>query len=130
MAKFASIPSLGLRFTMPMEFLKNCNIYEKPKEVNYTSYNFSWMDSLLEHLVKGKLPLDKVEPYKVKYQAALYLMIHGVLYRKGYYLSYLTCLGNKEVEFMLKEIHKGICGNHSGGKSQASKLLDISGYFK
>jgi hypothetical protein len=46
--------------------------------------------------------------------SARYVLIGGVLYRRGYIEPLLKCLTNSEAEYVLKEIHEGVCGNHSG----------------
>ncbi|KAK9190212.1 hypothetical protein WN943_018814 [Citrus x changshan-huyou] len=55
-------------------------------------------------------------------------MIDGVLYRRGYTLPFLWCLDEDDADYVLREVHEGICGNHSGGRSLAHKVLR-QGYF-
>ncbi|GFZ10804.1 hypothetical protein Acr_22g0002020 [Actinidia rufa] len=40
----------------------------------------------------------------------------------------LRCLRPEEAEYVLREIHEGICGNHSGARSLAKKTIH-QGYF-
>ncbi|GFZ06995.1 hypothetical protein Acr_18g0011650 [Actinidia rufa] len=40
----------------------------------------------------------------------------------------LRCLRPEEAEYVLREIHEGICGNHSGARSLAKKIIR-QGYF-
>ncbi|KAI5333905.1 hypothetical protein L3X38_024037 [Prunus dulcis] len=43
-------------------------------------------------------------------------------------LPYLRCLTPEEGHYVLREIHEGICGNHSGARSLAHKAIR-QGYF-
>ncbi len=40
----------------------------------------------------------------------------------------LKCLSKSEVEYVLKEIHEGVCGGHSGGRMLAHKAIR-AGYY-
>ena len=51
------------------------------------------------------------------------MLIDWVLYKRGYTLPLLKCLSKDEAAYVLKEIHKGVCGNHSGGRVLAHKAI-------
>ena len=40
-----------------------------------------------------------------------------VLYKRGFSQPYLRCLALDEANYVLREIHEGACGNHSGAKT-------------
>lgn len=88
----------------------------------------SWMDLIISYIRDGTLPVDKRQARKLRCQAARYTLIDGELYWRGYTLPLLWCLTNKEADYVLREIHEGICGNHSGTRSLAFKALK-QGYF-
>ena len=48
--------------------------------------------------------------------------------KKGFSRPYLRCLGNEEVDYVMREVHEGICGNHSGSRSLVHKLMQ-AGYY-
>ena len=52
----------------------------------------------------------------------------GVLYRRGFLRPYLWCLNREEVDYVMREVHEGICGNHSGAQSLVHKLIR-AGYY-
>lgn len=64
----------------------------------------------------------------MKYQLKRHILTDKVLYRRAHTFLFLICLDKYEADYMLREIHKGICGNHSGAKSMAFKTLR-QGYF-
>ncbi|RVW26184.1 hypothetical protein CK203_107515 [Vitis vinifera] len=41
---------------------------------------------------------------------------------------YLRCLGHSEAQYVLAELHEGICGNHTGGRSLAHRAHS-QGYY-
>ncbi|KAI5336625.1 hypothetical protein L3X38_015893 [Prunus dulcis] len=74
------------------------------------------------------LPADPAEARRVRHRSARYLVINGSLYKRGFSLPYLRCLTPEEGHYVLREIHEGICGNHSGARSLAHKAIR-QGYF-
>ena len=51
---------------------------------------------------------------KLKIQAVRFVLIKDVLYERGFSRPYLRCLDPKEADYAMREVHEGICGNHSG----------------
>ena len=43
-------------------------------------------------------------------------------------MPYLKCVDEEEAKYILKEIHKGVCGDHVGPRSLVSKVIR-TGYF-
>ena len=56
-------------------------------------------------------------------------MLHHLLYKKGFSLPYFRCLTPAQAEYVLKEIHEGICGNHSGARSLSKKIIRVGYYW-
>ena len=78
---------------------------------------------------EGWLPKDKAKVRKIQIRAARFVVIDDVLYRRGYSLPYLRCVSSVEVDYVLREIHEGICGNHAGARSLAGKALRVGYYW-
>ena len=81
------------------------------------------MTPVVRYLKEGWLLEDKTEVRKIQIRVARFIIIDDVLYRRGYSLLYLRCANSKEADYVLREIHKGICGNHAGARSLAGKAL-------
>ena len=64
----------------------------------------------------------------MKVQATRFILIKDVLYKRGFSHPYLRCLGAEEVEYVMREVHEGVCENHSGTKSLVHKLVR-AGYY-
>lgn len=54
---------------------------------------------------------------------ANYVLIDGILYKKGYSLPYLHCLDSNEAKYIIEEIDKGIYSNHTTGRSLAYNVI-------
>ncbi|XP_057499206.1 uncharacterized protein LOC130783528 [Actinidia eriantha] len=96
---------------------------QKPVLVN-TKLGPSWMDPIMNYLRTDKLPDDKREAHKLRIKATrFWISPSGDLYKRSYQGPYLLCVHSSLVEDVLYEIHKGICGLHSGGRSLAYRAL-------
>ncbi|XP_074355937.1 uncharacterized protein LOC141695599 [Apium graveolens] len=88
----------------------------------------SWMTPIHNYIQTGAVPEDKLQARRLRYQAAKYVEYDGVLYKRGFNQPLLRCVDMEEGNYILREVHKGICGNHSGGGSLALKVLR-QGYY-
>ncbi|VVA35147.1 PREDICTED: rve domain-containing, partial [Prunus dulcis] len=91
-------------------------------------YEDTWMSHIYLYLTNGTLPEDKAQARKLRYRSARYTVINNVLYKRGYTTPYLKCLTAEQDDYILREIHNGVCGDHSGSRSLAYKAFR-QGYF-
>ena len=75
------------------------------------------------------LPIDNKLAQKIRIQSARYMLVNGTLYKRGYMLPLLKCLSKDEAAYVLKEIHEGVCGSHSGGRMLAHKAIRVGYYW-
>nr|CAN76096.1 hypothetical protein VITISV_005210 [Vitis vinifera] len=87
-----------------------------------------WTYDIAEYLQIDTLPGDLKQAHKVRVQAARFTLIGGHLYKRSFTGPYLRCLGHSEAQYVLAELHEGICGNHSGGRSLAHRAHS-QGYY-
>ena len=66
---------------------------------------------------------------KLKVQASRFVLIRDVLCKRGFSQLYLRCLSHDEVDYVMKEVHEGICGNHSGARLLVHKLVRAGFYW-
>ena len=84
----------------------------------------SWMDPIITFLKQGLLYKDKGEAEKVHRSAPCYwLFKEQKLYKHTYSGPYLLYMHLEAVEPLLEELHEGICGSHTGGRSLAHRAL-------
>lgn len=88
-----------------------------------------WMDPLIKFLKEDILPEGKDEADKVRRKAAkFWLSEDRKLYKRSYSGPYLLCVHPEATEILLEELHEGICGSHTGGRSLAHRAL-TQGYW-
>ena len=74
----------------------------------------SWIDPTLAYLKIDELPEEKIEAKVLTVKVSRYVVYGDKLYRRGYSMSLLRCVTPSEVNYIMREINKGICGNHAG----------------
>ena len=84
---------------------------------------------LVSYLRKGMLLDGKDATRKLKVQASQFILIKDVLYKRGFSRLYLRCLGLEKANYVIREVHSGICGNHSGAQSLVHKLIRVGYYW-
>ncbi|CAL9017932.1 unnamed protein product, partial [Prunus brigantina] len=97
-------------------------------EVCTVRYENTWMSPIYAFLSDGTLPTDKSQARKLRYRSTRYTVINDVLYKRGYTTPYLKCLTREQGDYILREVHSGVCGDHSGSQSLAHKVFR-QGYF-
>lgn len=95
-----------------------CSISSKP----------TWIDLIHDYATYALLPEDKVEARCVRYRSSRYLIINNKVHKRGFSLLYLWHLAPDEANYVLHDIHEGVCRNHSGSWSLARKALR-HGYY-
>ena len=127
LAKLASGFDFENPTRLPIEWLEKPSISVKAA-VNAIGEVDNWTTPSVRHITSGELPQDKNEARQVKYLSNRFTMINGCLYEKGYSQPFLRCIDDLEAEFVMSQIHEGVCGNHSGGRALAQKALR-QGYY-
>ena len=72
----------------------------------------NWTTPLVSYLRNNMLPDRKDVAKKLKVQASWFVLIKDMLYKRGFSRSYLRCLGPEEADYIMREVHEGIYGNH------------------
>ena len=97
--------------------------------VHHVRIGPSWMDPIIQFLSKDVLPKDKLEVEKIQRKAPrFWLSEDQKLYKHSFSGPYLLCIHPKTSELLLEELHEGICGSHTGGRSIAHKAI-THGYW-
>ena len=88
----------------------------------------NWTTTIALYLKDGVLSDEKEATRKLKVLATRFVLIKDVLYKRDFSHPYLRCLGNEEADYVMREVHEGICGNHSGSRLLVHKLVR-AGYY-
>ncbi|XP_076945637.1 uncharacterized protein LOC143616796 [Bidens hawaiensis] len=87
----------------------------------------SWMEPIQTYLSSGILPEDKTEARKIRHKALCYQVHDGILFRKSFLGPLLRCVGAEDANYVIREIHEGICGLHAGPRMVVAKIMN-AGY--
>ncbi|KAL5558903.1 hypothetical protein UlMin_035114 [Ulmus minor] len=112
---------------IPLEILDEPSI-NKRQQGDAISEKPTWMDPIMAYLRDGTLPPDKFEARRLRYRSARYYLDKDKLHKRSFSSPSLTCLNEDQAKYVLQEVHEGVCGNHSGGRALAHKVLR-QGYY-
>ena len=83
----------------------------------------SWMDPIWDYLLNVILPSDPNEAFKLRARSSKFALLQGTLYKRGFSTPLLKCIGKKDDNYTLREVHECIYGNHIGAQALAGKTL-------
>ena len=86
------------------------------------------MDPIWDYLVEGLLPNDPKEASKLRTRSIRFTIHRGALYKRGFFTLVLKCIDRGDTDYVLREVHEGVCGNHIGARALAGKVLR-QGYY-
>ncbi|XP_016169100.1 uncharacterized protein LOC107611716 [Arachis ipaensis] len=81
-----------------------------------------------QYLQTEDTPTTSADPKAFKRRATSFTLIGVDLYKRGFSQPLLCCLSKDEAKVVMDEVHEGVCGNHIGGMSLASKIAR-AGYY-
>ena len=129
LAKLATALETNMQRTVCIETLDHSSFQNQEIFVCSISSQPSWMDPILSYLKDNKFPKDKKEAKMIKRKAPRYWVSNeGLLYKRSFIGPYLLCVHSEKVRDFLFEIHEGIYGSHTGGRSLAHRALS-QGYW-
>ena len=89
----------------------------------------SWMDFIIQFLREDILLEERIEVDKVRRKATrFWLSENQKLYKRSFLGPYLLCIHPEMTESLLEELHEGICGSYTGGRSLAHRAI-TQGYW-
>ena len=121
----ATSSAYGLPQVILVEDLyKPTKIRRETSQVHQIRAGPSWMDSIMQFLKEDTLPEERVEADKVRRKATRYwLSENQKLNKRSFSGPYLLCAHPELTESLLEELHEGICGSHTGGRSLAHRAI-------
>ena len=128
LANLATASQEDLGRLTPIEHLPEPSISIDTKEVSPMMSKPSWMDPIWDYLIDGKLPSDPKEASKLRARSTRFTIHRGTLYKRGFSVPILKCVGKEDANYILREVQEGICCNHIGARTLAGKTLR-QGYY-
>ncbi|KAJ0558014.1 putative nucleotidyltransferase, Ribonuclease H [Helianthus annuus] len=127
LSKLASTSFQHLAKDVRIEVLSNPSVPLREVSVIQTGTT-SWMTPIIMYLQSGILPENKAEARKIQYKSEHYQMADGRLYRKSYLGPLLRCVDADDANYLIREVHEGICGIHAGPRMVVAKVMN-AGYY-
>ncbi|GJY61517.1 reverse transcriptase domain-containing protein [Tanacetum coccineum] len=88
----------------------------------------NWMTPIERCLKEGIWPKDKNKAQCLRTKIGQYTMEFGVLFKKGYLIPMLRCVGPLQANYVIREIHMGSCGMHVAPQAIVRKAIR-QGYY-
>ncbi|XP_021986282.1 uncharacterized protein LOC110882608 [Helianthus annuus] len=127
LSKLASTSFQHLAKDVRIEVLKNPSVLLRQVNVIEVGQP-SWMTPIIQYLQEGILPESKAEARKIQNKALHYEMNGGILYQKSFLGPLLRCVDPQDANYLIREIHEGICGIHAGPRMVVAKIMN-AGYY-
>ena len=128
LAKLATTSQEDLSNTTSVEYLAEPSIDLCDMQVAQIRSEPSWMEPIWDYIIDRRLPDDSKEAAKIRTRSARFTNHKGSLYKRGSFTPILKCIVGKDTEYVLREVHEGICGNHIVARALAGKVLR-QGYY-
>ena len=93
-------------------------------QVHQIKLGLSSMDPILLFLENNILPEEKSEAEKVRRKAPQFWMSEDKkLYKHSFSGPYLLCVHPDASKSLLEELHEGVCGSHTRGRSLSHRAI-------
>ena len=102
LAKHLIIPDKVFSFVQLSPLIDPINV----QEIGFKS---NWTTPLVFYLKDDTLSDGKEAARKLKVQVARFILIKDILYKRGFSCPYLRCLSREEADYVMREVHEGIC---------------------
>ena len=123
LAKLAAASQEDLSRLTHVEYLAEPSIDLYGEEVDPIESEPSWMEPIWDYLIDGRLPDDPKEASKIRTRSARSINHRESLYKRGFFTPILKCIAGKDADYVLREVHEGVCRNHIGARALAGKVL-------
>jgi hypothetical protein len=88
-----------------------------------------WRAPITLYLQGHYHPSDSNEAKRLKHRSWDFTLIEGQLYKKGISQPMLKCITEIEGIQILRDVHSGTCGSHSGPRALAAKVIRQGFYW-
>ena len=117
------------RVVLVEDLYTHTSVHHGIPRIHQIKLGSSWMDSISLFLEKDILYEEKSEAEKVRRKAPrFWLSEDRKLYKHSFSGPYLLCVHPEASKSLLEELHEGVCGSHTGGRSLSHRAL-TQGYW-
>ena len=89
-----------------VEHLLEPSVNINNEEVSPIMSEPSWMNPIWDYLVDGTLPNDPKEASKLRARSTRFTIHQGTLYKRGFSMPILKCVGREDASYVLREVHE------------------------
>ena len=129
LAKLATSSQEDLSRSTLVEYLAEPSIDLCDLEVTPIGSEPSWMDHIWNYIIDGRLLDDPKEAFKIRTRSARFTNHKGSLYKRGFFTPILKCIAGKDADYVLREVHEGVCRNHIEARALVGKVLRQGNYW-
>ncbi|XP_028118776.1 uncharacterized protein LOC114316305 [Camellia sinensis] len=130
MAQLALADQSNLNYGVRIKYLTHLVVSPTQQEVHLVQDEpIPWAQDIIPFLEQDILPENKQEVDKIRALSSNYLIIDGILYKRGFSHPFLKCLNADQATYVMREIHEEVCSNHSRGRSLAHKILRTGDFW-
>jgi hypothetical protein len=124
LARMASIESMETEEgRKPIWVLTYPSTFDQASELSTIEEVSDWSKELIDYLESGILPSEKKSVVQLSMKARRFTMVNGALYKRGFTLPLLKCVLVEAGDYILREIHEGICRSHSRARVLAHMAI-------
>ena len=113
----------------PIRNMTHSSISDKGSELAVIEEISVWRKELIDYLENETLPIEKKSIVQLKMKAGRFTVLNGTLYKRGFTLPFLKCVSPEEGNYILREIHERVYGNHSGSRVLVHKAVRAGFYW-
>ncbi|GJX30791.1 reverse transcriptase domain-containing protein [Tanacetum coccineum] len=128
LSKLATVPFHHLTKEILVEVLNERSTEVQEVQTIVEEEGDNWMTPIIKYLEEGIVPSDNNEARALRAKIGQYTMESGVLFKKGYLIPMLRCVGPLQANYVIREIHMGSCGMHVGPRAVVRKAMR-QGYY-
>jgi ribonuclease HI len=88
-----------------------------------------WRAPIILYVQGHYHPSDRNKAKRLKHRSRDFALVEGQLYKKGISQPILKCITETEGIEILREVHSGTCGSHSGPRAFAAKVIRQGFYW-
>jgi ribonuclease HI len=103
------------------EIIKEPSIKEEKARIVSVVQTPDWRAEIIAYLRGHYEPQDELQEKRLKQRARGYAVVNGEMYKSRVTEPWLRCITSEKGFELLKEIHSGFCGAHTGIRALAGK---------
>ena len=109
LSKLASTKKNGHFKTIIREMLQTLTI-DTEEVMAEEEEELDWMNPYKNFLIWRVLLSDENKAQRLNRKASYYVILDGELFKRGLTISLLKCLNSQQANYIMKDLHEGICG--------------------